>query len=196
MKGLVEWTLSWADTPYGSWALFLLAFAESSFFPVPPDILLIALGIAKPSAACIFSAICLAGSVAGGAFGYLIGLKGGHPILARFVKREKIEAVHSYFEKYEAWAIFIAGFTPIPYKVFTISAGVFYIDFPKFILASIAGRGCRFFAVGVLLTIFGERIKLLIERYFNLFSLLFVLLLIGGFLILRYIPIGKRRRIG
>jgi membrane protein YqaA with SNARE-associated domain len=191
LKGLIDWTLHWANTPYGPLALFVIAFAESSFFPVPPDILLITLGLIKPSFALYLAAITTIGSVLGGMFGYFIGIKGGKPILERLVKKEKILIVHNYFEKYEAWAIFIAGFTPIPYKVFTIAAGVFYIDFKRFVLASILGRGGRFFIVATLIMFFGDQIKSLISKYFNIFSIIFVVLLILGFYCLRHIPIKK-----
>jgi membrane protein YqaA with SNARE-associated domain len=191
LKGLIDWTLQWANTPYGPLALFVLAFAESSFFPVPPDILLIALGLLKPAFALWLAAITTIGSVLGGMFGYFIGIKGGKPILERLVKKEKIVLVHNYFEKYEAWAIFIAGFTPIPYKVFTIAAGVFYIDFKKFVLASILGRGGRFFIVATLIMFFGEQIKYFISKYFNIFSIIFVILLILGFYCLKHIPVRK-----
>lgn len=183
--------MHWATTPYGHLALFILAFAESSFFPIPPDVLLIALGLIKPSSALWLSAITTIGSVLGGMIGYFIGIKGGKPILERLVKKEKIILVHNYFERYEAWAIFIAAFTPIPYKVFTIAGGVFYINFKKFVLASICGRGGRFFIVGTLIMFFGEQIKYLISKYFDIFSVVFVVLLILGFYCLRHIPMKK-----
>lgn len=192
LRKLIDWTVAWAATPYGPWALFFLAFAESSFFPIPPDILLIALALLNPSAAITLAAITTLGSVLGGMFGYLIGLKGGQPILKKFVSQEKIKTVHSYFEKYEAWAIFIAGFTPIPYKVFTIAAGVFYIDFKKFVLFSALGRGTRFFAVGTLLFFFGEEVKHLISKYLDLFSIFLIVLLLLGFYLLRHIPSLKK----
>jgi len=193
LKGLIEWTLHWANTPYGPLALFVLAFAESSFFPIPPDILLIALGLLNPPTCLWLATITTVGSVLGGMFGYLIGIKGGRPLLEKLVKKEKIILVHNYFEKYEAWAIFIAAFTPIPYKVFTIAAGVFYIDFKGFVIASICGRGGRFFIVATLIMFFGEQIRYLIGRYFDIFSIAFVALLILGFYCLRHIPIKKLR---
>lgn len=192
LNGLVDWTIAWAKTPYGPWALFLLAFAESSFFPIPPDVLQIALTLTEPSAAFYLAAITTIGSVLGGMFGYLVGLKGGLPILKRFVAEKKIRLVHDYFSRYEAWAIFIAGFTPIPYKVFTIAAGVFSIDFKIFVLASILGRGARFFIVATLLFFFGREISSLIGKYFNLFSIAFVILVIIGFYALRHLPALKK----
>lgn len=191
LKSLVTWTVQWAYTPYGSWALFTLAFAESSFFPIPPDVLLIALAVVRPENSLWYASICTAGSVLGGMFGYLIGLKGGRPVLKRFVSAEKIKLVHNYFEKYEAWAIAISGFTPIPYKIFTISAGVFYINFKIFVLASLLGRAGRFFIVGTLIMLFGAQIKVFIKNYFNIISIAFVVLLILGFYALKFIKIKK-----
>lgn len=189
LADLLHWTVQWAHTPYGVVALFLLAFAESSFFPIPPDVLLIALAVISPPLALVYAAVCTVGSVLGGMFGYLIGLKGGKPVLERFVAREKIAAVHHYFDRYNAWAVGIAGFTPIPYKVFTISAGVFYINFRVFVLASCLGRGGRFFIVGGVILFFGPQIQSFLARYYDWVSLAFVVLLVGGFLVLRKLPV-------
>lgn len=194
IRELITWTVHWTETAYGPIALFIIAFAESSFFPIPPDILLIALGVLNPPEALFFSAIATAGSVLGGMFGYLIGIKGGRPLLERLVAKEKIVLVHNYFEKYEAWAIFIAAFTPIPYKVFTIAGGVFYINFKRFVIASLLGRGGRFFLVGGLITFFGESIKTFIEHHLNLLSILFVVLLILGVYLLRHLPVLKKTK--
>ncbi len=182
---LKDWTLNWAQTDNALVALFLLAFAESSFFPLPPDILLIAMSLNAPDQALFYALICTVGSAAGGAFGYFIGQKGGRPLLNRFVSAEKIRMVHDYFEKYETWAIGIAGFTPIPYKIFTLSAGVFYIDFLKFVLVSFFSRGARFFLVAGMIALFGEYITGFIEKYFNILSILFIVLLVGGFYVVK-----------
>lgn len=183
IENLINWTIHWANTPYGLYALFILSFAESSFFPIPPDLLLITLSLINPKISLFYPLICTIASVLGGMFGYCIGYFGGRPIAERLFKKEKIKLVHNYFQKYEAWAIFIAAFTPIPYKVFTIGAGVFYINFLKFIIASLFGRGGRFFIVGTAIMLFGERAK----GNFELFTIIFVLLLIGGFYCLKYI---------
>ena len=180
LKSLVRWTID-KFLPYGPIGLFVLSFCESSFFPVPPDILLILLAINKPETSFFLAGITTIGSVLGAVFGYFIGIKGGRPLLEKFVSKEKITSVHNYFNKYEAWAIGIAGFTPIPYKIFTIAAGVFYINFTRFIIASIISRGARFFLVGGTIFLFGPAIKTYIERYFNFFTIGFVLLLILGF---------------
>lgn len=169
----------------GPLGLFLLSFAESSFFPVPPDILLIALALVMPKSSFYLASVTTVGSVLGAMLGYFIGLKGGRPLLERFVSKDKISLVHNYFNKYEAWAIGIAGFTPIPYKIFTISAGVFYINFARFVLVSILSRGARFFLVGSAIFIFGPTIKFYLEKYFNLFSIAFVLLIILGFIFVK-----------
>ena len=142
VNSLITWTQE-TFLPLGGVGLFLLAFMESSFFPIPPDLLLILLTLADPSLALWFAAVCTLGSVLGGMFGYFLGLKFGRPLLTKVVKEEKIKKVHRLFEKYEAWAIFIAGFSPIPYKVFTIAGGVFYINFKKFVIASLFSTAIR-----------------------------------------------------
>lgn len=150
-KKLYKWVIKWADTPYGSWALFILAFSESSFFPIPPDVLLIALAVGKPKKALMFALICSVGSVLGGIVGYLIGWQFmavvGHKVLAFYGLTEKVATIASLYNQYDAWAVGIAGFTPIPYKVFTISAGAFRIHFLIFLLASAVSRSARFFLV-------------------------------------------------
>ncbi|MEJ2230081.1 MAG: DedA family protein [Nitrospirales bacterium] len=139
-KQLYDWMLSWADSPYGVPALFCLAFAESSFFPLPPDVLVIALTLGSPSQGWWYATVATMGSVLGGAFGYGIGWFGGRPLLLRFMGQARMDLVHQYFQRYEAWAILIAGFTPIPYKIFTIGAGAFYVDFRTFMVASVISR--------------------------------------------------------
>ena len=165
-NGLVEWTND-VFGRLGSFGLFALAFMESSFFPIPPDILLIAFSLAEPSKALWFATVCTVGSVLGGMFGYLIGYIGEMTILEKLVSKEKIEKVHRLFNKYEEAAILIAAFTPIPYKVFTIAGGVFYINFKKFVLMSIIGRGARLYLEAVLIIFYGAAIVALIDKYFD-----------------------------
>ena len=184
-----NWVIAWADRPYGALALFLLAFSESIFFPVPPDVLLILLALARPARAFGYAAVCLAGSVLGGIGGYLLGLKFweiAQPLLLVYMSNDKFELVRGYFVRYDAWAIAIAGFTPIPYKIFTISAGFFRIDFSTFLIASVLSRGARFFLVAGFLYFFGRAAKEFIERYFDLLTLGIVVLLVLGFLVLRF----------
>ncbi len=180
-EGLFAWMEGLAGSSHPGLWLFALAFAESSFFPVPPDILLVALGVADPEAALLYGLICTAGSVLGGAAGYGIGLGGGRPLLYRFFSERKIHAVERLYDRYNAWATGIAGLTPIPYKVFTIGGGAFKIDFKVFMLASLGSRGLRFMAEAVLLFFFGAPIRTFLFDYFNWISLAFVVLLVGGF---------------
>lgn len=190
VRRLYDWVLSWAETPYGSWALFLLAFSESSFFPIPPDILLIALAVAIPKKSFKYALICSFGSVLGGCFGYLIGWKFmalvGNRIVELYGLAPKVETIEILYNKYDAWAVGIAGFTPIPYKVFTISAGVFRIDFFVFVIASFISRSARFFLVGWLIYTFGPQIQIFIDKYFNILATAFTVLLVTGFIIIKY----------
>ena len=181
LRAMLHWVEGFAATPHGTWALFVLSFAESSFFPIPPDVLLIALCIGEPSGALWFAAICTLGSVLGGMAGYGIGYKGGRPLLLRFFNRDRIAAVERYYDKYNAWATGIAGLTPIPYKIFTIAGGAFAINFRVFVIASILSRGARFFAVATLIYFFGAPIKAFIEEYLNLLTIGFAILLVLGF---------------
>jgi membrane protein YqaA with SNARE-associated domain len=188
-KKLYDWVLSWAETPYGSWALFILAFSESSFFPIPPDVLLIALAVGKPEKSLKFALICSVGSVLGGILGYLIGWQFmamlGEKIVAFYGLTEKVDYIGSLYHQYDAWAVGIAGFTPIPYKVFTITAGAFKINFLIFLLASAVSRSLRFFLVGGLIYKFGPHIQTFIDKYFNILAVIFTILLVGGFFIIK-----------
>ncbi len=176
---------AWADSPYGGIALFVLAFCESSFFPLPPDPLMILLAVANVPFALGFAAITTAGSLLGAVLGYYIGLKGGRPILNKFFSQDKIMFVERQYQQRDVWAVAIAGFTPIPYKVFAIGAGVFRLDFRRFMLASLVGRAGRFLLVGLLITIFGEPIQAAIDEYLDVLALGFVVLLVVGFFIIR-----------
>ncbi len=191
LRRLYDWVLHWAETPYGTWALFLLSFCESSFFPIPPDVLLIALAVAIPKKSFKYALVCSAGSILGGCLGYLIGwqfMAGiGEKIIAFYGLTQKIEYIKDLYTNYDAWAIGIAGFTPIPYKVFTISAGAFNINFPVFIIASTISRSARFFLVGSLIYIFGPRIQTFIDKYFNILAVAFMVLLVAGFVIIKYL---------
>jgi len=190
LRRLYDWVLHLAETPYGSWALFLLAFCESSFFPIPPDILLIALAVSIPKKSFKYALICSIGSVLGGCFGYLIGWKFmaliGNHIVELYGLSPKVEYIEILYNKYDAWAVGIAGFTPIPYKVFTISAGVFHINFVVFVTASFVSRSARFFLVGWLIYTFGPKIRTFIDKYFNILATAFTFLLVAGFIIIKY----------
>jgi undecaprenyl-diphosphatase len=156
---------------YGVVGLAVISFAESSFFPIPPDILLIPMAFMNRKLALFYALITTVSSVLGGAFGYIIGNKLGKPILRRFFKEEKIKKVEGYFAKYGGWAIIIAGFTPIPYKLFTISAGAFGVRMYTLIMASIFGRGGRFFLEGFFIFFLGDKAKYYLQNYFEVFTI-------------------------
>ena len=191
LRRLYDWVLHWAATPYGTWALFLLSFAESSFFPIPPDVLLIAMCVARPERSFKFALVCSIGSILGGCLGYLIGWQFmasvGNRIVDFYGLSGKVAYIETLYNTYDAWAVGIAGFTPIPYKVFTIAAGMFKIDFTVFVLASMASRSARFFLVGGLIYLFGPRIQRFIDRYFDLLAVTFTVLLVGSFILIKYL---------
>ena len=207
VRRVYDWVLHWAETPYGPWALFLLAFAESSFFPIPPDVLLIALAIAIPLRSFRFAAIATLGSLLGGVAGYGIGwgfwqalgtptdavsveagIVGG-AWLFKYVpgfSPEMFIRVRAAYQEWAELAVFGAAFTPIPYKVITIAAGVCKISFPLFIVYSILGRAGRFFLVAALIRKYGQPVRKFIEKYLGWLTLGFFVLLIGGFVVIRY----------
>lgn len=192
-RKLYDWMLHWAETPYGPIALFLLALAESSFFPIPVDPLLIALCLGAIKKSWRFAFITSLASVLGGMIGYLIGFGFWEMADSFFFKyvpgftESLFERVMANFNEYGFWYVFAAGFTPIPYKVFTIASGVFKLNFILFLVASTISRSLRFFAEAALFRFFGPGIKKFIDRYFNLLAFLFFILLFGGFLIVKYI---------
>lgn len=189
IRRLYDWVLHWAHTPYGTWALFILAFTESSFFPIPPDVLLIALAISIPAKAFRFALICSIGSVIGGLFGYFIGYQLidiiGLPIIKFYGLMDKYEMIRKSYEENNALIVFIAAFTPIPYKLITITAGAFKLNIFTFTIASIVGRSARFYIVAWLIHHYGESIKKFIDKYFNLLTVVFTVLLILGFVVVK-----------
>jgi len=191
IRQIYDKSLLWVQSPSGVWALFLLAVAESSFFPIPPDVFLMVLCIAVPKRSFRYAAICAVGSVVGGAIGYGLGLGFmdtlGVKILDWYGLQDKYAVVQDLYQQYDALAVGAAGFTPLPYKLFTITAGAFKINFVTFMLMSIVSRSARFFLVAALVYKFGAPIRHFIERYFNLLSILFFILLIGGFLVIRFL---------
>jgi len=191
IRGLYEWVLKWADTKYAIPALCILAFCESSFFPVPPEVLLIAIGITRPRIAIQLALLTTIFSVLGGMFGYLIGYEFmglvGWPIVDFYGLRENFEKIQEFYQKYDAWAVGIAALTPIPYKVFTIAAGAFKINFAVFCIASFCARGVRYVLIGWLIKKYGAPIRDFIDKYFNLLSILFVVLVICGYLALKFL---------
>jgi membrane protein YqaA with SNARE-associated domain len=190
-RRLYDWVLSWAETPHGAAALFLLAFAESSFFPIPPDVLLIALVLGARRRWWWLATNCTVASVLGAVLGYIIGMflmeAVGVRIIAFYHAEEYYRQVEEWYQRYDYWIVFAAALTPIPYKVFTIASGAFHMSLAPFLCVSVVGRGARFFLVSGLLYMFGPPIKRFIDRYFDLLALLFVVLLVGGFLVIKYL---------
>ncbi len=191
LRRLYDWVLSWAETKYGTWALFLNSFAESSFFPIPPDVLQIALSVSKPKKSFWFALISSVGSVLGGVFGYLIGYflfeSVGRWIIAVLGYQHYFEVVGGWYGANAFLAILGAAFTPIPFKVFTIAAGFWQVGLWVLVLASAIGRPLRFFMVATLIYFFGAKVKGFIDKYFNWLSLLFFVLLVLGFVVIKYL---------
>lgn len=192
IRRLYDWVLHWAHTPYGTPALATLAMAESSFFPIPPDPLLMALAMSRPERSMWYALVCSACSVVGGMLGYLIGWQLWHLVSDFFFTHvpgfthEVFNLVAQKYNDNAFLAVFTAAFTPIPYKVFTIAGGVFQINFIEFLAASMVGRSMRFFLVAGLIRVFGAAIKEKIDRYFDWFALGFTVLLILGFIVIKY----------
>jgi len=192
VRRLYRWVLHWADTRYGTPALALISFAESSFFPIPPDVLQIALSVSRPRLSFYYAAVSSVASVAGGVAGWYIGSflwDGMSGFFYNYVPGftpETFEKVKLKYEQNAFLAIFGAAFTPIPFKVFTIAAGVFGISLKTLIIASAIGRSARFFLVATMIYFFGEQAKTLLEKYFEIITLGLFALGIGGFLAIKW----------
>lgn len=195
VKSLYLWVLHWAETPYGTPALFVLSFAESSFFPIPPDVLQIALSLSKPRRSFYYALVSGVGSVLGGLLGFLIGyalwsgLGGFFTAYVPGCSPENFKYVGSLYQENAFLAILGAAFTPIPFKVFTISAGVFHEFVPLTVLiaASTLGRFGRFFAVATCIYLFGPKVKNLLDKYFELAVFVLFALLVGGFFVIKWL---------
>jgi membrane protein YqaA with SNARE-associated domain len=191
IRRLYDWTLSQADSPHALWILFAVAFVESSVFPIPPDVLMIPMILARPSRAWVIAGVALAGSVLGGLLGYYIGWglfeSVGRPVLEFYGKDAYFEEFRTRYNEWGAWAVLIAGITPFPYKVITILSGSTGLNLGVFMIASVIARGLRFFVLAALLWKFGTPIRSFIERYLGLLFTLFVVLLIGGIYLVKYL---------
>jgi membrane protein YqaA with SNARE-associated domain len=191
IRRLYAWVVGWAQTRQAEKALAGIAFAESSFFPIPPDPLLIAMTTVKPKGFLRFAAICTAASVLGGMIGYLIGVTlfetVGRWVIDTYHLERQFQVIGQRYGENAFFTVFTAAFTPIPYKLITIAAGVFKVNILSFLVASIIGRGARFFLVSTLMHHFGKRYKDRIEKYIDVLSLAFVLLIVAGFVLLRYL---------
>lgn len=190
VRRLYNWMLSWADSRWAGLAMFLIAMAESIFFPIPPDVLLLALCVGMPKKSFKYALICTAGSVFGAMIGFGLGAFAWEVVDSWFIptifSEEAFNNVADLYAKWNFWLVFTAGFTPLPYKLITISAGVCLglSEFGIFVLASAISRGLRFFLVAALIWKFGAPIKTFIDKYFNLCAIAFTVLLIGGFLLI------------
>jgi membrane protein YqaA with SNARE-associated domain len=188
-RQLYNWVLSFAHSRHATTALFFLSVIEACFFIIAPDILMIALALEKPSKTWFYATVITIGSILGGLIGYLIGSQLWHllaPLFFQFIFSEAtFSQIETLYRNWDFWAIFLGAFTPLPYKVFAISAGVFNISLPMFVLAATIGRGMRFFLVASLLAFYGPSIKIFIDKYFNWLSIALVLILVSTFLLLR-----------
>ncbi|WP_457649613.1 YqaA family protein [Profundibacter sp.] len=191
IRRLYNWTLALADSPYALWALAFVAFLESSVFPIPPDVLMIPMILARPSRAFLIAGVALVASVTGALLGYYIGASlfdvVGKPMLEFYGKTDAAEQFNQRFQDWGAWAVLIAGVTPFPFKVITIMSGWTGLNLGVFIVSSIIARGLRFYIVAALLWKFGTPIRDFIERRLGLMFTLCVVLILGGFYLVKYI---------
>ena len=191
IEKLYNWTISLASHPFAIGFLAVIAFLESSIFPIPPDVLLIALVLASRDKAWIMASVCTVFSVIGGLFGYIIGFflftSIGDPILEFYGYQDHFSRFKRFYNDWGAWIVFAGGFTPIPYKVITIASGAVHLNLITFLVASIVSRGMRFFLVSALLWYFGPPVRKIIEKNLNFFAILFFAILLLGFIVIRYV---------
>lgn len=191
VHGTYNWMLKLASHPHAMVYLFAISFIESSFFPIPPDVMMIPMIIAAPKKAFKIATVCTIASVIGGYFGYLIGYGFfdllARPLLEFYGYMDKFDVFKNYYNDYGAWIVIIGGVTPFPYKVITITSGVIQLDLIVFGLASIFARGLRFYFIAWLLYKYGAPIKTFIEKNLGVLSIVFVILLIGGFVSIKYL---------
>ncbi len=185
LRRAYHWTLAWAEHPQAQWALFFIAMIEASIFPIPPDILLLALALGRSDLSLRFAAICTAGSTVGASLGYMIGMllfvSVAEPVLQFYGAMEQFHHVEIWFSQWGLGLVLIAGFTPIPFKIITIAAGALGLPFVGFIFAALLSRGARFFLEGSLLRWGGERLRIWVEDYFEWITLVVGLLVVVGF---------------
>ena len=195
-RELSHWLIGFADSEWAVAVLAATAFTESIFFPIPPDALLIGMSLIHPKAALLFAAVATVSSVAGAVAGRWLGKRFGRPVLGKFVSSEKVEKVEALFNRYGVWAILIAAITPIPYKVFAITAGVLNMPQVPFIIASLIGRGARMLTVGALIFLFGDAIQNFLEERFELAMIISGVTLVGAaVLFVLVVRLRKRTRV-
>ena len=187
LRRIYDWCIDAAHKPYALWILAAVAFAESSFFPVPPDVMLIPMSLARPARAWLYASVCTAASVLGGILGYAIGAllydSLGHWLISFYGLGDKVEAFRAGYAEYGAWIILLKGLTPIPYKLVTITSGFANFNIWLFVVLSIIARGGRFFVVAILLNRYGEWIRIRIERHLGLWVSLGAGVLVAGFIV-------------
>lgn len=185
MRRLYDWTLGLAAHPHALFALWLVAFVESSVFPIPPDVVMIPMILAVRDQAWKIATIATLGSVLGGLFGYGLGAflfaQVGQPVLDFYGRAESLEQFRAGYQDWGAWIVFGAGVTPFPYKVITIASGAMDLNLGVFTVSSVLARGARFFMLAGLLWFFGVPIRAFVEKYLNILAVLFFALLLGGF---------------
>ena len=193
VRRLYDWSLSWSDSRYGTPALAVMSFAESSFFPIPPDVLQIALSASRPRRSFYYASVSVVASVLGAVLGWVLG-KWAWDICQPFFfdwvpgfTPANFARVRGYYDDNAFLYIFTAAFTPIPFKVFTIASGIFAVDLQTLVVASVLGRGLRFYLVAALIFVCGSRVREWIERYFNLATVILLVLLVGGFVAVRHL---------
>lgn len=196
LHDLYQWTVELASSPHAVWALAAIAFIESSVFPLPPDLLLIPMILARPEDAWWLALVATASSVAGGMIGYAIGFYAfetlGKRILDFYGVHDKFAALEALYRRWGVWVIIAKGMTPIPYKIVTIASGAFHFDLPRFVTASVICRAIRFFLLAALLWRFGEPVRGFIEERLGLVTTAFVVALVGGFVLIHYLSPRKR----
>ena len=191
IRRMYDWVIGWADSPYGLWALFFIAFIESSVFLIPPDVLLLALAFGAPKKSFKFAIVCAVGSVLGAVGGYFIGQffydSIGIWVVETYGLSAKMKVVEKLYNDNAFMALLAAGFTPIPFKVFTIASGMMKIPLSTLVLASAISRTGRFMLVAAFVFFLGEKARVYIEKYFELLTIAFTIALIGGFVLLKYV---------
>ena len=191
VRRLYDWVVGWADSPYGLIALFLIALVESSVFPIPPDVLLLALAFGAPRKAFRFAIVCALGSVVGALVGYAIGVfffdTVGMWVVQTYGLEQKMEIVKQHYSENAFGALLLAGFTPIPFKLFTIVSGMMKIPISTLLVASAISRTARFMMVAAFVYFLGDKAKVFIDKYFDALTVIFTILLIGGFVLLKFI---------
>ena len=189
VRRLYNWVVSWADSPFGVWALFFIALVESSVFPIPPDVLLLALAFGAPKKSFRFAAVCAVGSVVGALVGYYLGYYFfetiGMWVVETYGSPEKVEKIKAGYEQNAFGLLMLAGFSPIPFKLFTIFSGMMKIPLSTLVIASGLSRTARFMLVATFVYFLGDKAKEFIDKYFDILTIVFSALLVGGFVVLK-----------